>query len=444
MPVKIKHPPIPIILPSSKSHTNRALIIAALAEGVSFLRGYTSCDDTDAMKRALSAMGIRMTEEKYDKEQISLRVEGGFSRLKFPSGVSINIDNAGTAMRFLSTLMGVAASHNNASGECILTGSKRMQERPIGDLLLALSSLGISVKSVKGNGCPPIVIIASENRNAKIGGQARLFGEDSSQYLSSILLCAPYFDKDTEIEITGELTSKPYIDLTIAVMRAFGVEVENRGYRHFIIRTDKKYRAQDFELEPDASSASYFLAGAALLGRSVSFRGLMRESAQGDARFVKILKRMQNDCHCEWNNYGLVFNGGVCLEGITADLNAMPDMAPTIAVLAIFAKGKTHIKNIANLRIKESDRISAIVNEIKKFGVKVCEYSDGLEIFGNPKLRQTCKTITFCTYNDHRMAMSGAVAKLACPAIMIENQACVSKSFPDFWNEWGKMGVDYS
>lgn len=445
MPV---NPSIPITLPASKSHANRALIIAALADGTTRLERYTNCDDTDAMKKALVAIGIPIREEQDKKESLCLIIEGGFSRFQFPNGARIDIANAGTAMRFLVTLLGIAVSRDWVKGRCILTGSSRMQERPIQDLLNALLPLGIHIESVNQNKCPPVEIMKSETGNINphngarvLGGKTRLRGNASSQYLSSILLCAPYFDRDTEVEIIGELTSKPYVDMTIQVMLEFGVEVENQEYRRFRIRAREKYRAHKFLIEPDASSASYFLAGAALFGHTVLFPGLCQTSLQGDARFVEVLARMQNDCRINWKNSGLEFYGGTKLHGIEADLNDMPDMAPTVAALAMFAQGRTKITNIANLRIKESDRIGALADEIKKFGVKVYERSSSLEIVGNPTLRSPVNTDSFIvrTYDDHRMAMAFAVAKLCFPAILLENSNCVSKSFPGFWREWGKM-----
>ena len=339
-------------------------------------------------------------------------------------------------MRFLVSLLGLIANRTN--NECVITGSKIMLKRPIQDLLEALKVLGIRAESVKGNRCPPVKFSFF---NFKTGRKTKLRGHASSQYLSSILLCAPYFDKDTTIKIIGELTSKPYIKMTIQIMRDFGVKVINQEYKKFIIKAGQTYKPRNYKIEPDASGASYFIAGAVLTGKAVKFPGLKINSKQGDVGFAALAAKMQNskvqnpkDC--------LGFSGtGRELKGITVDLNKMPDMVPTLAVLAMFAKGRTIIKNVANLRIKETNRLKALVTEIKKFGIIVRELPDGLMIDGQPQLKCQSSNIKcqIRTYKDHRIAMAFAVAKLVCPDIIIENPQCVAKSFPGFWKEWRNM-----
>ncbi|MFH1712771.1 MAG: 3-phosphoshikimate 1-carboxyvinyltransferase, partial [Candidatus Jacksonbacteria bacterium] len=258
------------------------------------------------------------------------------------------------------------------------------------------------------------------------------------------------------IEIIGELTSKPYVDMTIDVMWQFGVKVVNQDYKIFKVKAGQKYQPRDYQIEPDASGASYFMAGAALTGRCVRFPGLSIMSKQGDVGFARVLAKCQmsnvNPASLQGQKYKvkgksledcLEFYGTGELKGISVDMNSMPDMVPTLAVLAMFAKGKTVIKNVANLRIKECDRLHALATEIRKFGIKIKELPDGLKIFGNPKLLITNYElrITIKTYNDHRMAMAFAVAKLVMPDIIIENQDCTVKSFPEFWKEWHKICI---
>ena len=478
---------ININLPGSKSYTNRALICAALADGRTRLFGYGECEDSLMMAEALKKMGIHIDVKcqnpnvksmSKSKCQEHLEIRGGQERLRLPKG-QIYVGNTGTAMRFLASLIGlIVYQKRKAKSEklkttaknlklrdddqgVILTGSERMMERPIGDLLEALGELGIHAESVKENECPPIRITNYELRITNLGGKIKLKGDASSQYLSSILLCAPYFDKDTEIEIIGELTSKPYVDMTIQTMRDFGVRVINQNYRHFKVKVDQKYRACDYQIEPDASAASYFMAGAALTGKTVRFPGLSMMSKQGDIKFVEVLEQIKNlklkikNCNLKLKirEDCLIFKGSGSLSGISVDMNCMPDMVPTLAVLAIFAKGRTVIRNVANLRIKETDRLRALATEIRKFGIEIKEKKDGLEIVGRPELRnrETDKPVNMAgrqknmikvkTYNDHRMAMAFAVAKLVIPDMIIENPGCTAKSFPGFWNEWRKLCI---
>jgi 3-phosphoshikimate 1-carboxyvinyltransferase len=272
-----------------------------------------------------------------------------------------------------------------------------------------------------------------------------LKGGTSSQYLSSILLCAPYFEQDTEIKIIGDLASKPYIDMTLEVMNKFGVHVVNKSYKIFKIKAGQKYQARDYKIEPDASAASYFIAGAALTGQRVRFPGLRLDTRQGDIGFIEIVNQAQSlklkakNHNVKRKARDLLFQGVGKLQAVEVDMNSMPDMVPTLAVLAMFAKGKTVIKNVANLRIKETDRLKALATEIKKFGIRVREFNDGIEIVGNPNLPITNYQLPITTYNDHRIAMAFAVAKLLIPDIIIENRECVAKSFPRFWEEWGKL-----
>ncbi len=434
--------PIYIYLPGSKSHTNRALICAALAKGETELVGYGECYDTDSMIAALRSCGVQIKNEKLKIKNYNskLQIVGGIDNLKLPGG-QINVGNAGTAMRFLVSLVGLIAARSASHKRVILTGSARMQERPVGDLIAALNKLGIRVEAVKQNGCPPISVKSLKLKVQSLGGWTILKGEASSQYLSSILLVVPYFDQDSEIKISGELTSKPYVDMTIKVMQDFGVSVINQNYEKFIVKAGQKYQPQiKYQIEPDASAASYFIAGAGLTGRTVSFPRLPLAANQGDINFVKIIRKMQPDAEFKDTDHGLMFKGGTELCGIDVDMNQMPDMVPTLAVLAMFARGRTVIKNVKNLRIKESDRIKALTQEIRKFGVEVKELGDGLIVQGLKFKVQSCSLkFKVNVYNDHRLAMAMAVAKLMLPDIIIESPQCVAKSFPGFWEEWKKL-----
>lgn len=399
-------------IPGSKSCTNRALVIAALADGISVLRKVLVSDDTVYMVNALKQFGIRI-EEKGD----SLIVRGG--HFHAPKKV-INVGNAGTTMRFLATFASLA------EGKTTITGSKRMQERPIQDLLDGLRQLGVNACSKKKNGCPPIVI----EGNLK-GGKCRISGNKSSQYFTSILMCAPYAERDVEIEVSGDLTSKPYIDVTIGIMENFGVKVINENYKKFVVRKNQKYQPGEYTIEGDASNASYFLAAGAVLGEGVRAANINPMSNQGDIKFAGVLEKM--GCVVKYGKDWIEVKGGE-LHGIDIDMNSMPDVVQTLAVVALFAKGKTRIRNVPNLRIKETDRIKALAIELRRVGAKVKEFEDGLEITPGEY-----KAASIETYSDHRMAMSFAVAQLKIPGLKIKNPRCVRKSFPDFWVRFAKL-----
>ncbi|OGY74716.1 MAG: 3-phosphoshikimate 1-carboxyvinyltransferase [Candidatus Jacksonbacteria bacterium RIFOXYA2_FULL_43_12] len=449
---------VTINLPGSKSITNRVLICAALAKGRTRIFGWADCEDSRYMISALKALGVRINfkfqilnfkSNLKSKSQINyLEVWGGIDKLRLPKK-SIYVGNAGTTLRFLVTLLGLVAhrQRQNTSNlsSTILTGSIRMRERPVGDLLEALVPLGVKIESVKKNGCPPLKIQSSKScligRQVKIqnlGGRTILNGGASSQYLSSILLSAPYFEESSEIKIQGKLTSRPYAEMTQEVMQAFGVKVTNKNYQVFKVPGGTQYHECDFKVAPDASAASYFMAGAVLSGKRVQLPGLKLD-AGGDVNFIKILQQLQPSARFKASKIGLDLKGGQGLRGGTFDLNDMPDMVPTLAVLAMFAAGRTRIKNIANLRLKETDRLRALATEIRKFGVAVKERPTGLEIVGCPDIKKPLSKIIVETYNDHRLAMAFAVAKLILPGIIIKNPKCVAKSFPDFWQEWKKM-----
>ncbi len=404
-----------VAAPPSKSYTNRAYIVAALADGTVRLENPLFSDDTRYMREALLQFGVPVVEEKQ-----AAVVQGQGGKLNVP-GREVFIGNAGTTMRFLTTLASLTP------GITRLTGDDRMQERPIEDLLMCLRQMGLKAESLQGNGCPPIKIHGGKPQ----GGSVTLAGDKSSQYLTSLLLSAPYFQNDTVINIEGELTSKSYVDITLDIMQTFGVSVLNEFYRKFTIPAGQHYRARSYAVEGDASSASYFFAAAAVTGGEVSVTNLNPDSTQGDIHFPDALEQMG----CEVKRSGektTVF--GNPLRGITIHMNDMPDVVQTLAVVALFAEGKTTMTGIANLRIKETDRIAALANELTRLGASVAAGEDFLII--EPGTHQPAEVET---YDDHRMAMSFAVAGLGIPGVKIKNPRCVDKSFPNFFERFQEL-----
>ena len=402
--------------PPSKSYTNRALLIAALTEGISQIDNPLFSDDTRYMCEALEHFGISVKQK-----DSTLIVTGTGGQLQLPKQ-EISVGNAGTTMRFLTTFAALAP------GTTRLTGDERMQERPISDLLSALNQMGIEAWSVNKNGCPPLEIVGG----SVDGGNVDLAGNKSSQYLTSILLSAPCFKKDTTIRIVGDLTSKSYADITLDIMRAFGVTVENESYTQFHIPAGQAYTARNYPIEGDWSSASYFLAMAAITEGNVVLTGLNPDSVQGDAGFLNVLEQM--GCEVE-RSPGKIRIKGNPLRGININMNSMPDTVQTLAVTALFAEGETAITGIGNLRIKETDRIDALAKELTRLGASVDAGADYLKIHpGGPY-----KGVGIETYNDHRMAMSFALAGLKIPGIRIKNPTCVEKSFSDFFDRFKAM-----
>jgi len=399
-------------IPGSKSYTNRALVMAALAEGESRLTHVLQSDDTRYMVEGLRAFGVPI-----ENRGTSFIVQGTGGVLH-PPEKPIFVGNAGTAMRFLTALAGLAP------GESELTGVPRMLERPIQDLLDGLGPLGIEARSKPGNGYPPVIVRGGRFR----GGQTRMHGDRSSQYFTAILLVAPYAQEDVTIAVSGDLTSKPFLDVTIDGMKAFRVVVQNEGYRRFHVRAGQRYRAREYAIEADVSNASYFFAAAAVTGGRVKVQNVNPASAQGDIHFVDVLEEM--GCQITKGPDWIEVRGGA-LRGIEVDMNPMPDMVQTLAVTAAFASSPTAIRNVANLRIKETDRIAAVAAELQKLGAEVEELEDGLRITPKP-----LHGADIATYVYHRMAMSFAVAGLAVPGVRILNPGCVSKTFPDFFERF--------
>jgi 3-phosphoshikimate 1-carboxyvinyltransferase len=406
--------------PGSKSLTNRALVVATLARGKSLLAGCLESDDTAVMVEACRQLGATIewpADGHEDEPPVAARVRGTGGQLT-PGPVDLFVGNAGTAMRFLTAVCTLG------HGRYRLDGAPRMRERPIGDLTTALRGLGLDVRSEAAEGYPPLVIGAA----GRPGGHVVISGSISSQFLSAILLAAPYANDDVEIELTSDLVSKPYVDMTVQVMADFGVEIEYERYRRFYVAAPRQYVGRTYHIEPDATAATYFWAASALSGGSVTVAGLTADSVQGDVGFADVLARM--GCRVESSADGLTVVGPDRLRGIDVDLNAMPDTALTLAVLALYADGPTRIRNIANLRVKETDRLAALATELRKFGAQVTESPDALEIVPPPAPTAT----SVATYDDHRMAMSFALAALKTPGVEITGAECVSKTFPDYFD----------
>lgn len=405
-----------VTVPGSKSITQRALIAAALADGTSVLHGPLVSEDTDYSSAALEQMGISITK---DKEQWEVNGTGG--NIQEPDD-DIFLGNNGTATRFLTSVASLG------SGEFIIDGDERMHERPIGPLMDALKGWGVDIESIDGTGCPPLNILAS----GLSGGRTVLPEGKSSQYLSSLLLVAPYSRKTADLEVVGEILSKPYVAMTLDVMADFGIRVEAAvDFSSFTI-PQGCYEPRAYYIEGDASNASYFWAAAAVTGGSVTVANVPVPSLQGDAMLVPLLARM--GCNVEKIGGGMRVAGPEKLEGITVDMGNMPDVVPTLAVVAAFADGSTEITNIAHLRIKECDRLSATCTELSKLGVEVEEHADRMVVHGRGGHGMHGAEID--TYQDHRMAMSMAVAGLRVPGVVITEEQCVAKSFPDFWQRF--------
>lgn len=411
-----------VTVPGSKSITQRALIAAALAEGESVLIGPLASEDTRYTMAALRAMGIGIDD--HDPERWLVRGSGG--GIKTPDG-DIFLGNNGTATRFLTSV--AALGH----GRFRISGDKRMAERPIAPLLDALRGWQVQVESEAGNGCPPLTI----NAAGIAGGLTVLPEGKSSQYLSSLLLVAPYAARAAELEVRGEVLSRPYVEMTLAVMADFGIRVEAAPSLHFFRIPQGRYAGREYQVEGDASGASYFWAAAAVTGGRVTVTNVPVPSLQGDAHLVPLLARM--GCTVHRAGQGITVQGPVRLEAIEADMGDMPDVAPTLAVAAAFAEGTTVISNIAHLRIKECDRVSAVVTELRKMGAEVEEEHDRMLIHGQAG-GVNLHGAAIETYHDHRIAMCFAVAGLKVSGVEITNETCVAKSFPDFWERFALLG----
>lgn len=402
-----------VTVPGSKSYTNRALLVAALAEGRSRLTGALFSDDTHYMFQALRQLGVAI---EADENQCTFEVTGNGGKIPVDYA-ELYIGNSGTTSRSLVSYVALG------KGCFTIDGDEPMRRtRPISDLLDALRHLGVDVRSKFDNGCLPVIVRANGLR----GGKTRLNASKSSQFLTSLMLVAPYAENGLAIEIVDKL-KKPYIDITMSVMKAFGIEVDNEDYRYFRIAGEWRYQPREYAVEPDASNASYFFAAAALTGGRVRVRNLSMDSVQGDVHFVDVLEKMG----CTVNRYAdrIEVIGPSQLKGIDVDMNAISDTSLTLAAIAPFADSKVIIRNIEHTRWQETDRIHAMVTELRKLGVHVVERQDGVEIS-----RSKITPAAIDTYNDHRIAMSFSLVGLKVPGLRIKNPGCVSKTFPTFFD----------
>lgn len=410
-----------IDVPGSKSVANRALIIAALAEGTTVLKNMLFSDDTRYMMEAIRKLGNTV---KVDEQKRTVIVESTTEKV-FPE-TELFIGNAGTAMRFLPTYISAG------QGKVSLTGIQRMKERPIKDLVDGLRELGVKVTYKEKDGFPPFEIDA----NGLPGGEISVRGDKSSQYLTSILLSAPYAKEDVTVKIQGELVSIPYVDITIKMMKDFGVEVENRDYKEFFIKSGQKYRSREYVVEGDCSSASYFFGIAAITNSEIKVNNVCKNTMQGDIKLLEVLEKM--GVSVSYGENHVLVKGSGKLSGITVDMHHMSDVAQTLSVVALFADGITEIKNVYNMRIKETDRIKAVYNELTKLGAKVTELEDGLII--EPAVKYN-ENVEIDTYDDHRMAMSFSLAGLRISGVKIKDPDCVSKTFPNYFEEFEKIYI---
>lgn len=411
-------------VPGSKSLTQRALIAAALASGDSTLVGPLASEDTSYTIGALRAMGIEIDDR--DPERWIVRGTGGV--IAAPDE-NIFLGNNGTATRFLTSVAALG------KGRIHITGDPRMAERPIAPLMEALQGWGVKLDSDAGNGCPPLTIDA----DGIAGGGTILPEGKSSQYLSSLLLVAPYAAQHAELEVHGEVLSRPYVEMTLAVMADFGIRVEATPSLSYFRIPQGHYRGHEYMIEGDASGASYFWAAAAVTGGRVTVANVPVPSLQGDANLVPLLARM--GCHVHKTGDGITVKGTDNLEGIEVDMGNMPDVAPTLAVVAAFAEGTTIINNVAHLRIKECDRVSAVITELRKLGAEVEEEHDRMIIHGR-RGGTNLQGAEIETYHDHRIAMCFAVAGLRVEGVVITGEECVRKSFPDFWDRFALLATD--
>ena len=404
-----------ITVPGSKSYTHRVLISAALSDGRSHIVNALRSEDTELTMGALRQMGISIA----DQTDV-LTIDGLKGRFR-ATDKPVYLGNSGTSMRLLISIAALG------SGSYILTGSERMQERPIQALVDSLQQIGVQVQSINDNGCPPLKIKGGVIQ----GGQTTIDCSISSQFLSSLLLMAPLTEKGLAINVIRGPVSKPYIDLTVDIMQRFGIALTREGYDEFQVPGRQVYRSGTYTVEPDVSNASYFWAAGAITGKTIKVRGINKDSLQGDLKILDLFEEM--GCRVNADNESIAVTGKAS-KNIVADMGNMPDMVPTVAVVSAFAEGKTCIRNVAHLRAKECDRLAAVITELKKMGIRAYSTGDDLFIQGGQPMAAEIDT-----YNDHRIAMSFAIAGLCAPGTRIRNPACVEKSFPTFWEKFEAM-----
>lgn len=408
----IHHPLSAVVrVPGSKSLTNRALLIAALANGTTRLTHALFSDDSCYFAKALQTLGFDVELDEANHEMTVTGLGGNIPARQ----ANLFIGNAGTAARFLSAFLALG------NGRYILDGEPRMRERPIQDLIDALTQLGVELKAT--DHCPPVEIVAK----GLPGGRTKIAGNISSQFLSALLMVAPYAKSPVEIEVATDLNSKPYVDMTIAAMQDFGVEIERQGYERFLIRPSSFSPLASYPIESDASAASYFFAAPAICGGTVRVESISRQSKQGDIGFLEVLEEM--GCEIKEGDHFIEVTGTGSLRGVDVDMRDISDTAQTLAAIAPFASSATRIRGIAFIRRKETDRVHAVCTELERLGARVEEHEDGMTIY-------PCESVqpaTVQTYNDHRMAMAFSLIGLRAEGIDIENPGCVSKTFPNYF-----------
>ena len=410
-------------LPGSKSVSNRALLLAALAKGTTRLTNLLDSDDIRHMLNALTQLGVQY--QLSDCKTICT-VEGLGRAFSATEKQSLFLGNAGTAMRPLCAALCLS------EGEFELTGEPRMEERPIGSLVDSLRQAGAEIEYLKNTDYPPLLIKGT----GLTGGKVQIDGSVSSQFLTAFLMAAPMASADTEVEIIGELVSKPYIEITLHIMKQFGINVEHDNYQSFTIRGQQTYTAPgDFLVEGDASSASYFLAAAAIKGGKIRVTGIGKNSIQGDIHFADVIAAMGGKI--TWADTYIEAEVGE-LTAVDMDMNHIPDAAMTIATAALFAKGTTRISNVYNWRVKETDRLAAMATELRKVGAAVDEGHDYITITPPTQLQHAA----IDTYNDHRMAMCFSLVALSDTPVTINDPGCTSKTFPNFFEQFKRLIVN--
>jgi len=423
-----------LVLPGSKSLSNRILLLSALAAGLTEVTHVLASEDTDVMFGALRALGVSVSGRPGQGETVRILGKGGPLDAPRPATgaaeatepVEVFLGNAGTAMRPLAAVLAAGC------GRFVLRGAPRMHERPIGDLVTGLTQLGGSVTYLEREGYPPLRVDATGLR----GGTARISGVTSSQFLSALLMAAPLARGPVAIEIVDRLVSEPYVAMTIALMARFGVRVGAPAPLRYEVPAPARYVSPGRALvEGDASAASYFLAGAAITGGKVRVEGCGSDSLQGDARFAQVLEQMGARARVE--PAAIEVEGGAPLRGVDVDLTAMPDAAMTLAVAALFARGATRLRGIGNWRVKETDRMAAVSAELGKLGARTEVGADSLVVHPPEHIRPA----SIATYDDHRMAMAFSLAACGGEPVVIENPGCVAKTFPEYFEELERLVV---
>ena len=407
-----------IKLPGSKSITNRVLLMAALGSGVTKLIDPLRSEDTDQMINALIKLGVSVKEVNDDKNIIEIKG----AEHNFPNkNTNLFLGNSGTTFRPLTAVLAMMR------GDYYLSGIERMHERPIKDLVDALEQMGSSIQYEKNHGYPPITI---NNSSIEISEPIQIKGDISSQYLTALLIAGPISNNEFNIEVIGDLISKPYIDITLKLLTKFNIFYNNDNWRLFSLKKDSIYRnPTKIFVEGDASSASYFFAAASLAG-SIEIKGINKDSIQGDLKFLDIISKM--GAKIEYKSDSIQVSKASNLKGLEIDCIEIPDAAMTLAIMAVFADKPTKLKNIGSWRVKETDRILAMDNELTKMGVEVSTTHDSMTIFPQKQLNDN---ISIETYNDHRIAMCFSLFCLKNLNITIQDPNCVNKTYPDYFKD---------